>query len=190
MAATVSIFADKGATPSAVDVVSTGIKFRTDDNPDTIDNTNPIPIPSAGTKRSFWVHLYLKVTGGTFTDISNVKFYTAGGTLYGDAGVTLYVGTETPTKNSGSNAGYTQATGTVGDSGSEMVVGHAVVTAKANANIFVVGSPKAITISEAGNIINAVNETSNYVVLQLDVANTATAGTKTAETLTFRYDET
>lgn len=190
MAATVAVCVDKGSTPTEVDVTSNGVRFRTDDNPNQIDDTYPVPLPVAGTKYSYWVHLFLKVTGGVFTQVNNIKFFTAGGSLYGDAGVDLMVGTETPEKNSGSTAGYDEAVGTEGDSGTEMTSGHSGITATTNANLAITSAPKDVSISEAGGAIDAAGETSDYVVLQINVGTSAVRGLKSAATLTFRYDET
>ena len=66
---------------------------------------------------------------------------------------------------------------------------HANITAKTDAFSFTSGSPKTVTISEAGNIIDASGETTNYVVGQMDVADTASPGDLADETWTFQYDE-
>ncbi|KKL07075.1 hypothetical protein LCGC14_2589660, partial [marine sediment metagenome] len=53
-----------------------------------------------------------------------------------------------------------------------------------------VGSPlSGPTIGEDTNIINATGETTNYIVFQVAVINTATPGNKSDETWTFQYDE-
>ena len=84
---------------------------------------------------SFWKQIYLKVTGGTFTQIDNVKFYTDGGGF--GTGISTFVGDQLPTKNSGSDAGYVVATGTVGTSGNAMVASHAGVSAQTDAFIYI-----------------------------------------------------
>ena len=38
---------------------------------------------------------------------------------------------------------------------------------------FTSGSPKSITISEAGSLMNATNETTDYLVCQMNVASSA-----------------
>jgi len=48
---------------------------------------------------------------------------------------------------------------------------------------------KTVTISEAGAIIDASGETTNYVGAQMDVADTASPGDLADETWTFQYDE-
>src|SRR3990172_7731052 len=75
-----------------------------------------------------------------------------------------------------------------GTTGNELTT-HAIITAKTDAFTFTSGSPKTVTISEAGAIINASGETSNYVVAEMDVANAASPGDLADETWTFQYDE-
>lgn len=163
------------------------IRFKTNDN-ELIDVNDPVPIPTAGTNRSYWKQLYLKCNTAPDTQVDNIKWFTDGAG-YG-TGITLQVGDEFPVKNSGSNAGYELATGTPGTTGNDVVVEHAGISAVTSAFSFTVGSPlSGPTISEAGSIINAINETTNYLILQADVINTATPGNKADETLTFQYDE-
>lgn len=190
MVATVAVFVETGpnATPVETDTTALGppnIRFKTADD-STIDANNPIPIPASGTKRSFWKHIFLKATAGPFTQIDNVKFFTDG-TGFG-TGITVFVGDETPIKTSVSTAGYDQATGMVGDDGDELTT-HTNITAKTDAFTFTSGTPKSVTIGEAGAIIDAVNETTNYVIGQMDVASTAGPGDLPNETWTFQYDE-
>ncbi len=191
MTATVAVYVETGpnATPVADDTTGFGppnIRFKTADD-STIDANNPIPIPASGTKRSFWKHIFLQVTvAGGFTQIDNVKFFTDG-TGFG-TGITVFVADETPTKNSGSTAGYDQATGSVGDDGDELTT-HTNVTAKTDAFSFNSTTPKTVSISEAGAIINLVGETTNYIIAQMDVASTAGPGDLPNETWTFQYDE-
>jgi len=190
MVATVAVFVENGpnATPVPTDTSALGppnIRLKTEDDA-VIDANNPIPIPSTGTNRSYWKHIFLQATGGTFTQIDNVQFYTDGSGF--GTGITTNVGDETPTKNSGSTAGYDQATGTPGTTGDELTT-HTNITSKTDAFTFTSGSPKAVSISEAGAIINATGESTNYVVSQMDVGSTASPGDLTDETWTFQYDE-
>lgn len=165
------------------------LRFKTADD-GNIDTNNPIPIPASGTNYSFWKHVYLKCVGGSFTQINNVKFYT-GGTGFG-TGIATYVGDQMPTKNSASSSGYEVATGTVGTSGEEVVAHHGGITSKTDAFTFVdtnQATMKSVSISESGSVINASGETTNYLVFQMDVGTTATAGDKDNKTWTFQYDE-
>jgi len=191
MVATVAVYVETGpnATPVGDDTTTFGppnIRFKTADD-STIDANNPIPIPASGTKRSFWKHIYLQVTAGPFTQIDNVKFFTDG-TGFG-TGITVFIGDETPTRNSASTTGYDQATGSVGDDGDELTT-HANISTKTEAfGNFTSGTPKTISISEAGAIINAVGESTNYLLAQMDVDSTAGPGDLPNETWTFQYDE-
>ena len=194
MVGAVSIYFDFGgtdATPGTKqDVDALGpptIRWKTADDA-TIDSVSPVPIPSSGTTRSFWKQIYLFCDTAPDTSIDNLKFFTDG-TGYG-TGITLNVADQFPTNNSGSDAGYEVAVGTIGSTGTEVISAHAGVTSVTDAFTFTSGSPlSGPTISEDSSIINATGESSNYLVFQLDVVSTATPGNKTDETLTIQYDE-
>jgi len=163
------------------------IRFKTNDNP-TIDENDPVPIVTGQTKRSYWKQIYLKCTGAPSVKCNNFKFYTDGGGF--GTGITLNVAEQFPTKNHGSSSGYEVATGTPGDTGDEMVANHAGVTSKVDAFGKTQGSPlNGPSVSEDSNQIDAVDETTNYLVFQLDVADTAQPGNKDDEDLTIQYDE-
>jgi len=194
MVATTSIYFDFGGTDASPgteqDVDALGpptIRFKTADDA-TIDTLNPVPIPTAGTIRSFWKQMYLFCDAAPDTQINNLQFFTDG-TGYG-TGITLQVGDQFPTKNDASSAGYEVATGTIGQFGDDVVTDHAGISAVSDAFTFNSGSTLlGPTISEAGSIINAINETSNYIVFQIDVISTALPGNKTDEVLTIQFDE-
>ena len=194
MVATVSIFTDFGGSdgnPSNEQNISSNspvhLRFKTADN-NTVDSVDEIKIPETGTNRSYWKHVYLKITGGTFSRINNIKFYT-GGTNFG-TGITMNVGNETPTKNSNSNSGYVVASGTRGESGDEIVANHGGISAKTEVfGNYTLGTPKSISISESGGQLDSVNETSDYLVFQMDVGSTATKADLSNKTWTFQYDE-
>lgn len=153
---------------------------RADDG--TIDTSNPNIIPSAGTTNSRWKSLFLKCTTAPDTQVNNVKIYTDG-TGFG-TGITVNVGDETPTKNNASSAGYDPA-----DTNDDPLVNHADISGVTDFFTFTSGSPKAVSISEAGSIINAINETTDYVVTQMDIINTATPGDLPNESVTWEWDE-
>ena len=196
MVAAFSVKYDTGgsdATPgTSTDVDALGpptLRFKTEDNP-TIDSVDPVPIPAAGTNYSYWKQIYLYCDTAPDTQVDNIKFYTDGGGF--GTGITLNVGNQFPTKNSASDAGYEVAStgGTSGTTGIDIVTGHALVSSVTDAFTFTSGSPlSGPTISEDSSIINAIGETTNYLILQLAVISTATPGNKTDETLTFQYDE-
>ena len=173
------------APGSSLAVESGNLRFKAADN-NVQDSNNPLTIPGAGNYHSRWKHIYLKCTTLNDLDyINNVKFY-CDGTIGWDANVTLYVGTNTPEKNSGSSAGYEVAN--VDDE--DMVTSHAHVSGQADIETYYDGdNALAVSISEGSSQIDALNETSDYVVLQVDVAAGASPGAQSAETLTFQYDE-
>lgn len=194
MVAILSLFKDTGGadnspgTSTNVDALGPPmVKLKTADNP-TIDNINPVPIPAAGTNYSYVNTLFYKCTFAPDTQIDNFQIY-SDGVGFG-TGITTQIGNQFPTKNSGSTAGYKLATGTPGTTGTEMTVNYPGITTKADLFTFLVGTPfVGPTISEAGSIINAADETTNYFVLQADVGSTAVSGNKPSENMTGLYDE-
>jgi len=196
MVATVHVFFDFGGTdnspgtPQDVDALGPpNLRFKTNDNA-TIDTVDPIPIVASVTKYSYWKQIYLKVTAGTFTQIDNVKLYTDT-TPFG-TGIATYIGDEQPLHSSTVTTGYDLATGTPGDTGDRMDSGgnkHTDITARTNIFSFSSAAPKAITISESGSKMDAIGETTNYAVVQMEVIDTASPGDLADETWTYRYDE-
>ena len=199
MVATIKLYIDIGGsdnTPgSSIDTtaLSPNLRFKTaDDN--TIDSNNPIPIPPSGTNYSFWKSLYLQCTVAPSTSVNNFRIYTDAAGF--GTGITTYIGDEYPVRSNGVVTGYDVATGTPGDTGDEMLDvtnGHSELSAKTDLFSYTSGSPLTISdsafILESGNIIDAINETTAYFILQVAVGSTATPGTKTAETITILYDE-
>jgi len=183
-------FGGTDGTPGTEQVIDAlgppNVRWKTADDA-TIDTVNPIPIPAAGTNRSFWKQIYMQnVTTAPDTQVDNIKFFTDG-TDFG-TGITLQVGDQFPVKNSASDAGYEVATGVIGTSGDDVVANHAGISAVTDAFTFTSGSSLAgPTISEDTNVINAIGESTNYLIFQIDVGTTASPGNKTDETFTFQH---
>lgn len=196
IAATMNIYVDWGgadnAPGTASDITSGTLRLKTAENI-TVDTSNPIPVPTTGSNYSYWRQVYLKCTAkNDMTQIDNVKFFGDSAVFTGYTGVNLYVGGQLTTKNSGASTGYDLATGTPSTTGDRMDSGaskHTDLTTRTDATTLTSAAPLSVIISESSSIIDATNETSNYVVLQLAVGSTASSGVLTAETLTFRYDE-
>ncbi len=191
MTATVAVYIDTTMTPSDTDTTSlTGappnIRFKTADD-FNIDTNDPIPIPASGVKRSFWKSIFLKAIAGPFTQITEVKFFTNGGSF--GTGILTEVADELPNHNSTSTSGYSEATGVQGDDGDEMVANYGGLTGKQDAFGFVSMTPKDVTISETDNKIQNVGESTNYLVFQMEVDSSAGPGDLPNETWTFQYDE-
>lgn len=194
MVATISVRLDTAGTDgtpgTSTDVDALGppsVRFKTNDNP-TIDTVDPVPIPTSGTNYSYVKSLYFYCDVAPDTQIDNFKIYTDGGGF--GTGITIYIGDQFPTRNSGTTSGYRVATGTPGTTGTEMTANYASITTKSDLFSFTSGSPMTgPTISEAGNIINLAGETTNYFVMQAAVTNTASPGNKADETVVGVYDE-
>lgn len=189
MAAVFSVFFDWGGSDNSpgtsTNVDSLGppcIRFKQADDA-TIDAVAPIPIPAAGTNYSRWKQVFMKCTTAPSTQVDNVKFYTDGAGF--GTGITLNIADACPLHSSTVTTGYD-----VADVNTTMASGgHTDVTTVTDAFTYTSGSPKTVSISESGSIINAINETTNYIVLQMAVGTTASPGNLTDETLTFQYDE-
>lgn len=193
MTATLQECFDNGGTdgnPANETVVDTlgppRLKCKTADNA-TIDNVNPIPKPAEGLNYSFWKQVYLKCSVAPSSQCDNFKWYTDGGGF--GTGIALKIGTQHPVKTHTSNAGYEVATGTIGESGDEMTDAHAGLTSSSDAFGYTSAAPKSVTCSEDGNLINAQNETTNYIILQAEIGTGASAGTPNNETVTWKWDE-
>lgn len=190
MVAALSVYLDtvgsNGAPGTSTDIdalTPVQLEFKNADNA-TIDGLNGIGIPGAGTNYSRWKQIYVKCDTAPAVQVDNIRFHTDGANNYG-TGLGLKIGNQFPTKNSGSSAGYEVAD----TANEEMVAGHGGITSSVVAFTKTNSSPLVITISETGNKIDAIGETSNYIVLQAEVGTTAGAGLSATETLTILYDE-
>ena len=182
MAPTMSIHFDFGGADAAPgthqDIDDLGpprMRFKLADNA-TIDEANPINIPGAGLgpyhSALKHVHLYMDAAAGA--TVSAVKFYTDGVNTLG-TGVDIKVGLQFPTNNSGaSGAQYEVAT--ADPTTTDMVAEHSIITSSASIFTYTSASPLSVTISEAGNVMNANGEMTNYLVFQSEVSNTASEG--------------
>lgn len=190
MVATFSVIFDWGGIDAAAanqtDIDALGpptLRFKDADDA-TIDAGGILVVPGAGTKYSYLKHIVILCDNADGHSMNNVGIYTDGGVPA--ANVDVNIGDETPERNSGSDAGYE-----VSIADSEMSAQHAGITGTSSyfAKTAGEGTDFDVTISEAGNVINAVNETCNYVVLQMTVAAAADPGDLANETGTWSYDE-
>jgi hypothetical protein len=188
MVATFNTYLDTGGAENApgasISIDALGppmLRFKRADN-STIDAADPIPIPAAVTNYSRWKSIFLRCVLAPSLQVDNVRIYSDGADF--EANVKVYVGNETPTHNSGATTGYD-----VADANVTMVANHTDITAKTDFSTFTSVAPKTVTISEAGAIINLAAETSNYVVLQMEVAAGAAPGNLADATWGWLYDE-
>ena len=96
----------------------------------------------------------------------------------------MNIGDEFPIHNDAATTGYD-----VSDANAVMTT-HTDITGSTSAFSHNSGAPlTGPSISEAGGLIIASGETTNYIVLQMEVLDTASPGNLADETFTFRYDE-
>jgi hypothetical protein len=195
MVATVSVQEYNGAAPGVATVITQG-RYCTSDtyNPGL---SNPCVVPTSGLNYSYWKTHNIAFSG-TFTQISNIRWYTSG-----SIATTWALGTDgylaVGIKSTGDNglpiASYEVAAGTLGTSGTWMdtssSVGHSYYrtgssnyAAPADADDYTSASTLLI---DSGPYTSA--GASKCVVTQVVIDTDATQGDKANETLTYRYDE-
>ncbi len=162
MAATVQIIEKNGAGGTPTDKTGGNIRFKNADN-STVDLLNPMVKPVSGSDWSFDKWLRLNVTGGTYSQITNVRAYTDGanglGTginVWGKA-VAVYA---TPTEPTAST-GY------------------------ANMFTYVEGAPLTL----GAGPFTGVGEKADHLVMAAEVTSSAVGGLTPTETLTIAWDE-
>jgi len=181
MPATVTIrrWTGPAATPTKTDITNVNTRASTSDDPNP-GTSNPIPIPPSGeVRRSFWVTTRLRAETSPSGTIDNIRWYTDGTNSFG-TGVSC-IGQDATS--------YVQATGTVGESGTELnTTNHGGLTgAPVDVFTFTEASPKAIP----GSISNPnTGDFGNFMVYQIVVADNASPGVTPQETFTWKYDET
>lgn len=162
MAATVQIVEKNGAGGTQTDKTSGTIRFKNADN-STVDTSNPMVKPGAGTDFSFEKWLRFNVSGGTYTEISNIKAYSDGANGLG-TGISLYAKAvtafATPAEAT-STAGYT--------------------------DFFTYTSGSPLTLG-AGPY-TSTGEKGDHLVMMMGVGTTASGGMTPTETLTIAWDE-
>ena len=180
-------YAGSNGSPSTADITSANLRMRTDDA-NTQDATNPIPIVTGQTKYSYCRAICLKcITTPPTTKVDNVKFY-GPGTSWG-TGITLNYRTAVVARTGASTTNYKLATGTPGDTGTIMTDAGLYAGSLADSVALVVGAPLTVAITETSSQIDAATETTNWVILQMAVIDTATPGTLGTKTYTWQYDE-
>lgn len=179
MAATVTIrrWTGSGGGPTKTDITSINTRANAEDTHTTAGTTNSILIPAAGSNYSYWVSTRLSIdtiTGGT---VDNLKWYTDGSNNFG---------TDIACVGNDANS-YVQATGTPGQTGTELTTGNHTGLSGAPVNVFTFnsGSPKSIAGSSS-----STGDVGDFFVYQIVVDSTALSGATAAETFTWKYDDT
>lgn len=163
MPATVQIVEKNGAGGTTTDKTSGSIRFKNADNA-TVDLANPLVVPGApGFDYSFEKWLRLLVTGGTYSQITNVRAYSDGANGMG-TGVDVYA------KAVASYATPAEATATTGYT---------------SFFTYTSGAP----LSLGAGPFTSTGEKGDHLVMMARVAETASGGLTPAETLTVAWDE-
>lgn len=162
MPATVQIVEKNGAGGTQTDKTSGTVRLKTADNA-TVDLINPITKPGAGSNWSFEKWLRLNVTGGTYSQITNIKAYSDGANGLG-TGISLWA-----------KAVTAYATPALGTSSS----GYASMFSYTSGSSLSLGAGPFTSTGEKGD----------HLVLLGEVASTASGGLTASETITFGWDE-
>jgi hypothetical protein len=163
MAAVVKIVEKNGAGGTQTDKTSGTIRFKNADNA-TVDTADRMIVPTSGYDYSYEKWLRLQVDTAASVDLANLKFYTDGTNGFG-TGVDLYAKAVT------SYSTPAEATATTG---------------YASAFTYTSAAP----LSLGAGPYTGTGEKGDHAVLMLRVADTASPGTLSSETLTFAFDET
>lgn len=162
MPATVQIVEKNGAGGTITDKTSGTIRLKKADN-STVDLLNPLVKPGAGSDWSFEKWTRLNVTGGTYSQMSNLRCYTDGANGLG-TGINLWLKAvasyATPVQGS-SSAGYT------------------------NAFAFTSGAP----LSLGAGPFTGTGEKGDHAVFLGEVTSSAAGGLTPSETITYGWDE-
>lgn len=162
MAATIQLVEKNGAGGTQTDKTSGNIRMKKADN-STVDLLNPLVKPTSGSDWSFEKWLRLNVTGGTYTQISNLRAFTDGSSGLG-TGINLWA------KAVSSYATPAAATSSAG---------------YANAFTYTSGAP----LSLGAGPYTGTGEKGDHLVLALEVTSAASGGLTPSETITAQWDE-
>jgi hypothetical protein len=157
--------------------------LNAEDTHTTAGTDNPVRVPSSGTNYSYWGNFRLQAISSPSGTINNIQWYTDGANNMG-TGLGMTVATASV---------YSQAVGTAGTTGTQLTKtlydaqGGTLAADSTNAFAYTSGSP----LSVSGSISNpSTGDFGDFVVVQATVGSTAGPGASTAETATWRYDET
>lgn len=170
MAATVALSETYGASTTQDTI--TNLNFGSTSSYDIVPASYPITIISGSTAYSYEKWIRLKCSG-TYTKVDNLQFWKSSGTY--STGCTYYGNQSTSVALPTS---YTTAVNTV----SSVAITALPTADPADNNISIDGS-------FTGSFDSNETAYSDYLVLQMRVADTASPGNVTQITYTFQYDE-
>ena len=174
MAATVNIY-EWTSTGTRTSKTSGTVRFKNANNA-TVDLNDPLVVPTTAGGRDYSygkaLRLQLGSNAASFTQISNVKFYTDGTNSFG-AGVNLLAGAASTWNAS-------------------LVAEGTTATALTDAFAYESTAPLALSTGTYGSSAyssTAIDELGYFANLLMYVTTAASQGTLSAETVTFSYDE-
>jgi len=180
-------------TPGSEDEIETSTRLQTKDQFAITDTTYPIPIPESGFSYSYWIHVYLNITGAPSVKINNVRFYSDGaiGWNFGTDGELRRGNRDAGDKGAPMDTEYDVATGTEG------ITGHSIEDAENGHDYYNAQTTKTADVASDTEGSPATIDSTDHtttgkckaVVLQVKVDADAVQGEQTDETLTFKYDE-
>ena len=194
MVATVAVIQWYGATPTVATVSTSGstgsTRFQVKDTYNATDLSYPTPIPSSGTRTSYYIHMGLKIDSGVFTQINNAKFYCTFPTAWAlGTGGSIVIGNRDSGPIGCPIGSYVVAAGTEGSIGNSIEVSHTYYSAQTAkilaATLWTAAAPATLDTTS----YTTYPTTLNAAVLQIKVGINASAGSLTAGTLIFSYDE-
>jgi hypothetical protein len=162
MAATFQLIERNGAPPgTATDKTSAPIRFKNADNA-TVDLNNPMVV-SGVSDFSFEKWIGLNITGGSYTQITNIRAYSDGGNGFG-TGVLAWA------RAAASYAAPVQPTASTGLT-------------------FLFSLTSASPLSLGGGPYSGTGMIGSYLVLTCEVQPTAAGGVTPTEAVSFGWDE-
>lgn len=166
-------------TPTLTDITSQNSRHRTDDVYSGAGAANALPVPPTGeTRYSFWQHIRMYVSGGSFTTVNNAIFWTDG--VSGHPANVVTVGQAA--------SAYHQASGTPGVSGDELTQGnHPNLLAPAESIFnFTASDPLILggSVSSPGPA-----DLGDFVVMQMQITGPVVTGAVPTETAWESWDE-
>lgn len=162
MAATVQILEKNGAGPTTTDKTSGNVRFKNADN-STVDLVDPMVKPPSGSDWSFEKWLRLNVSGGTYSQITDIVCYSDGSSGLG-TGVNIW-----------GKAVETYATPAEGTAS----------TGYANMFTYTSGAP----LDLGAGPFTSTGEKGDHLVMLCEVTSSASGGLTSSETITFGWDE-
>jgi hypothetical protein len=185
MPATVDITRWTGTTATPVKTVITNQTTRAnaEDSP-TSSTGNPIQIPASGaTNYSYWVSTRLTCSVLPATLITNLRWYGPGtNNLAGGCGILGNSAAAAP--------GYTQATGTLGQTGTQLTQANYPALAAAPVSVFTFTSAAPKALNGQMPAAGPVGDFGDFFVYQITVPGaTAVPGPTGTALFTWQYDE-